>query len=295
MSEFKTYHPIVNFIYFIFVIGFSCVFMHPASLCISLFGGFTCFAHLKGRRGVRGSLSYMLPMMLAMALINPLVNHNGATILGYLPSGNPLTMESLIYGIAGAMMIICVICWFSCCSEIMTSDKTLWLFGRAIPSLSIVVSMTLRFVPQFSAQLKEVTNAQRGIGRGVSTGNIIQRAKGGLSILSIMITRALENSIETADSMKSRGYGQPGRTAFSLFVFDKRDARALVCIVILGLYTLVGGLMSGMYFSYFPFVTASEPSFFTISVFTAYFVLCIIPIIIEKREARRWKSLKSKI
>lgn len=295
MSEFKTFHPIVNVVYFIFVIGFSCVFMHPASLCISLFCGFAYLTLLKGHRAIKGSLTYMLPMMLIMALINPLVNHNGATIIGYLPSGNPLTMESIIYGIAGAMMLISIICWFSCCSEIMTSDKILWLFGRVIPSLALVVSMTLRFVSQFFARFKEVAKAQRGIGRGVSTGNIIQRAKGGLTILSIMITWALENSIETADSMNSRGYGQSGRTAFSIFVFDKRDAKALICIAVLGIYILAGGLMGGMHFSYFPSMAAAEWSFFTFSIFAAYFALCIIPIIIERWEARRWKSLKSKI
>ncbi len=294
MSEFKNYHPFVNFIYFIFVIGFSCVFMHPVSLCISLFSGVIYLISLKGRRGVK-NFAYMLPVMLMMTFINPLVNHNGATILGYLPSGNPLTLEAVIYGIAASMMIISVICWFSCCTEIMTSDKTLWLFGRIIPSLSLVISMTLRFVPQFSVQLKEVINAQQGIGRGIASGNIIQKAKGGLRVLSIMITRTLENSIETADSMKSRGYGQHRRTAFSIFVFDRRDVKALVCIVILGIYTLVCGIMGGMYFSYFPSMTAVEPSFFTLSTFTAYFVLCIIPIIIDRREAVRWKSLKSKI
>lgn len=294
MSEFKNYHPFVNFIYFIFVIGFSCVFMHPVCICISLFGGVLYLISLKGHKGMK-NCAYMLPIMLAMAFINPLVNHNGATILGYFPSGNPLTLEAVIYGIATSMMMISIICWFSCCSEIMTSDKTLWLFGRIIPSLSLVFSMTLRFIPQFSAQLKDVINAQQGIGRGITGGNIIQKAKGGLRVLSIMITRTLENSIETADSMKSRGYGQQRRTAFSIFVFDRRDAQALVCIVILGIYTLACGIMGGMYFSYFPSMTTVEPSFFTLSAFVAYFVLCIIPIIIDRREARRWKSLKSKI
>ena len=40
MNEFKTYHPIVNFTYFAFVIVFSCFFMHPACLVISLVSGF---------------------------------------------------------------------------------------------------------------------------------------------------------------------------------------------------------------------------------------------------------------
>lgn len=295
MNEFKTYHPIVNFTYFIFVIGFSCVFMHPICLVISLVCGFTYSVMLKGKKAVKTNLVYMLPTLLIAALINPTFNHEGVTIIKYLPSGNPLTLESIAYGLAAAVMIVSVICWFSCYNEVMTSDKFIYLFGRIMPSLSLILSMTLRFVPKFSAQLKSVVNAQRCMGRDVSNGSIIQRAKHGLSILSIMITWSLENAIETADSMKSRGYGYPGRTAFSIFTFDKRDKKAFLCIAILGLYLLAGYFMGGMYFRYFPSVKTNVFSILGISCFMAYLALCMCPIIIESWEARRWKAIKSKI
>ena len=295
MNEFKTYHPIVNFVYFIFVIGFSCVFMHPVSLVISLLSGFTYSVMLKGKSAVKTNLIYMIPTLLFAALINPAFNHEGITIIKYLPSGNPLTLESVIYGLAAAIMIVSVICWFSCYTEVKTSDKFIYLFGRIIPSLSLILSMTLRFVPRFSAQLKTVANAQRCMGRDVSNGSIVERAKHGLSILSIMTTWALENAIDTADSMKSRGYGHPGRTAFSIFTFDKRDKKALLCIMILGMYTLAGNLMGGMYFRYFPSMKANEFSVFGLSVFASYIALCICPILIELWEVERWKAIKSKI
>ena len=294
-SEFKTYHPIVNFTYFVFVIGFSCFLMHPACLCISLVSGFTYSVMLKGKKQVRNNLIYMIPMLLAMALINPAFNHEGVTIIEYLPSGNPFTLESIIYGICAAVMIVCVICHFSCYNEIMTSDKFIYLFGKIIPAMSLIISMTLRFVPKFVVQLKVVTNAQRCMGRDVSNGSIIKRAKSGLNILSIMTTWSLENAIETADSMKSRGYGIPGRTAFSIFTFDKRDGKALICILVLGAYTLTGNLMGGMYISFFPSMKMADVSIYGISVFVAYLLLCICPIIIELWEVRKWKALKSKI
>lgn len=295
MNEFKTYHPIVNFVYFLFVIGFSCVFMHPVCLMISLLCAFAYSVMLKGKKTVKTNLIYLIPTLLFAALINPAFNHEGITVIEYLPSGNPLTLESVAYGLAAAIMIISVICWFSCYNEVMTSDKFIYLFGRIIPSLSLIISMTLRFVPRFSAQLKTVANAQRCMGRDVSNGSIIQRAKHGLSILSVMTTWALENAVETADSMKSRGYGHPGRTAFSIFAFDKRDKKALLCIVMLGLYTLAGKLSGGMYFRYFPSMKANDFSIFEFSIFAAYFALCMCPIIIEIWEARRWKAIKSKI
>lgn len=295
MSEFRTYHPIVNFVYFVFVIAFSCLYMHPVCLAVSLLCAFVYSAMLKGISAVKVNLTYMLPMFLFAAIINPAFNHRGVTVMGYLPGGNPLTLESIMYGIAAAAMIVSVVCWFSCYNEIMTGDKFIYLFGRAIPSLSLILSMTFRFVPRFASQLKIVTNAQRCMGRDMSNGSIIQRAKHGLSILSVMTTWALENAVETADSMKSRGYGYPGRTAFSIFTFDKRDKKALLCIAVLGIYTFAGGLAGGMYFRYFPSIKANDFSVFGMSVFAAYSALCMCPIAIEIWEARKWKALKSKI
>lgn len=295
MTEFKTYHPIVNFIYFVFVIGFSCFLMHPVCLAISILCAFIYSVMLKGKRSIKTNLAYMLPTMLFAALINPAFNHEGITIIGYFPGGNPLTLESLIYGLCAAIMIVSVIFWFSCYNEIMTSDKFIYLFGRVIPSLSLILSMTLRFVPRFAAQLKTVADAQKCMGRDVSKGNILKRAKHGLSILSGMTTWALENAIETADSMKSRGYGYGGRTSFSIYTFDTRDKKALLCILILGIYILIGTLTGGMHFSFFPTIKTNEFSVFGISIFIAYLALCMCPIIIEVREARRWKAIKSKI
>lgn len=295
MREFKTYHPIVNFIYFVFAIGFTCFFMHPICLAISLVCGFVYSVMLKGRSEIKTNLLYMLPILILTALINPAFNHQGVTILTYFPSGNPLTLESVLYGLAAATMIVSVICHFSCYNEVMTSDKFIYLFGRIIPAVSLIISMTLRFVPRFASQLKVVINAQKCMGRDVSKGSILKRAKRGLDILSIMTTWALENAIETADSMKSRGYGLPGRSSFSIYTFDKRDGKSLICIVTLGIYIFVGHLMNGMDFEFYPRIKWAEFSPYSISIFIAYLLLLIYPVIIELREVRKWKSSVSKI
>lgn len=266
--------------------------MHPVCLGISFLSVLICMAAIKG---VKLKMFYLIPMMIAIALINPAFNHEGVTVLMFFKNGNPLTMESIIYGLAAAFLIFNVICWFSCYNAVMTSDKFIYLFGRIIPSMSLVLSMTLRFVPKFAEHLKELKNAQKCIGCDMSGGNIMTRAKKGLSILSSMTTWALENSVETADSMKSRGYGLSGRTAFSIFVFDKRDALALLWIVCLSLYVLVGSINGATQFSYFPSIRGAEFTGYGISVYAAYFALCIFPAAIELCEVKKWKSLKSKI
>lgn len=291
-DSFSSYHPCINFIYFGLVILFSMFFMHPVCLCISLGCSFCYAINLKGRKALRLGMIYMLPMMLMAALINPAFNHKGATLLTYLPSGNPLTMESIVYGVAAAIMLGAVITWFMCYTEVMTSDKFVYLFGRVIPALSLVLSMTLRFVPKFKTQLHIVTEAQRSIGRDISEGSLLSRTKNAVNILSIMVTWALENAIETADSMKSRGYGLPGRTAFSIYNFDKRDKLALFWLIFCGIYIIIGHFIGALYFNYYPVLIASKLSAFNISVLLVYLLLCLTPVIINKTEERKWQQLQ---
>ena len=234
-------------------------------------------------------------MLLLMALINPAFNHEGVTIIKYLPGGNPLTLESIIYGFCAAVMIASVICHFSCYNEVVTSDKFIYLFGRVIPALSLVISMTLRFIPKFTNQLKVVTNAQKCIGRDVTCGSLLSRLKNGINILSIMITWSFENAIETADSMTSRGYGIGGRTAFSIFKFDKRDKNALGVILVLGVCTFAGSISGTVGFEFFPMIKMADVSLLGVSTLLSYLLLCTFPIFIEIREVRKWNALKSKI
>jgi len=294
-DTFSGFHPAVNLLYFASVIGFSMVFMHPVSLVMSLICAFTYAMYLNGKKAVRMALIFMLPMLILTALLNPLFNHQGATILGYLPNGNPLTLESTAQGIASAVMLISVISWFSCFSTVMTSDKFVYLFGRIIPALSLILAMALRLVPRFREQIKVISNAQKCVGRGVSNGNIFRKARHGIKIVSIMVTWALENAIETADSMKSRGYGLPGRTAFSIFRLDRRDAYAAAYMLVCAAIVIAGAVMGAYHFRYSPTIRGQWDGALTISVFIAHFALCVFPLIVNLKEDLVWKSMESKI
>ena len=293
-DTFSSYHPAVNFLYFGLVMVLTMCWMHPVSLAITLSAAIAYNVYLNGRKGARFSLCFLLPMMLLAAVVNPVFNHEGATILAYLPTGNPLTAESIYYGIAAALMIAAVISWFSCYTAVMTSDKFVYLFGRVIPALSLVLSMTLRFVPRFKAQLDTVREAQASLGRDVSEGSVLQRLKKAVTILSIMITWALENGIETADSMRCRGYGQPGRTAFSIYRFDSRDRLAMLWLVFCGLF-LTGGWAAGAFaWRYYPTVKGAW-GLLPFAFQAVYFALCFTPVFLDLREDRVWKRLSSGI
>lgn len=294
-DTFSTFHPIVNFTYFTAVIFFSMFFMHPILLGIALISAFIYSVMLKGNRAVKFNVFYMLPMLLFMAVLNPAFNHQGVTILFYLKNGNPITLESILYGAAAACMFVTVILWFSCYNMVMTSDKFIYLFGRITPALSLVLSMVLRFVPRYTAQIKVISNAQKCIGRDVSQGSMLKRAQNGIKILSIMTTWALESAIETADSMKSRGYGLPNRTSFSLFRFDNRDKMIFAIIIGLIVIVLVGAVTGQNKMRFFPSIKSASITPFSVMVYTAYFLLCMLPVIINILEEIKWRHIESKV
>ena len=293
-DTFSTFHPVVNFIYFLAVIAFSMFFMHPVFLGISLVCSMIYSIYLNGGKAVRFNLLYMLPTLLFFAVMNPVFNHAGATILVYV-NDNPITLESILYGFASATMFISVIIWFSCYNAVMTSDKFIYLFGRVIPAMSLILSMVLRLVPKFKAQIHVISNAQKCVGRDVSNGNVFQKARNGMKIISILTTWALENAIETADSMKSRGYGLKGRTSFSNFRFDTRDRTALAILIVLIAFLLFGALAGENNIVYFPAVWIKPVSLLSVLIYFAYGALCLLPMAFNLWEDIKWARLKSKI
>lgn len=292
-SAFGGCHPLVNLLYFCAVIGFSMFFKHPAVPVVSLFGAAWYYIKLKGRGAARFLLKYTLPVSLLAAVINAAFNHRGATILCYLPTGNPLTLESIAYGLAAAVMFAAVLTWFGCFSEIMTSDKFVYLFGRITPSLSLVLSMTLRFAPRFARQFERVKEARLCLGE--KPRGAFGRLKNAFVCFSVMTSWALEGSIITADSMKSRGFGLRGRTAFSLYRFTERDLGVLAWLGLCLMFLISGALSGGFNWRFFPRMRGDFTEPLTLALELVYLAVCVTPAVIDIWEDRQWSLSRSKM
>ncbi len=294
-DAFSAYHPLINFGYFTMVILITMFMTQPYFLALSFAGSMTYSIYLNGKKAVKFNLLFMLPLLLIMTAMNPLFNHAGVTILTYFPSGNPLTLESIVYGFASAVMFVSIIMWFSCFNAVISSDKFIYLFGRIAPAISLILSMVLRFVPKYKGQIKKISEGQRCIGRDVRNGNIKEKAKNGIKIVSIMMTWALENGIETADSMRARGYGLPGRTSFSLYRFFTRDKIVMGILLVLLLALFVGFSFRAVYVLYYPAILVNETTVFAVITYIFYGILCFLPLILDIMEERRWHAMQSKI
>ena len=294
-DSFADFHPFNNILYFVLVIGFSLVLVHPLAQGIALICALAYAISINGRKSVIFVLKYCLPMVCLTAFINPAFNHEGTTLLLYFSNGNPLTLESILYGVSAGVTLVTLLLWFTSFSRVMTSDKFIYLFGKVIPALSLVLSMSLRFVPKFKTQMDVVIEAQRSIGRDISSGSLWSRMKTAILVFSIMITWALENAIETADSMKSRGYGLKGRTAFSIYRFDTRDKYTLVWFIGCGFFLIIGAMRMVFGFRYFPSIRYASLNMTTIPFYFIYLALCMTPVILNVREEKKWKTLVSKM
>jgi energy-coupling factor transport system permease protein len=296
-DAFSGLHPGPCFLFFGFMVVFTVVFLHPVALGIS-FACATAYALYLGRgKALRFTLGLLVPVMVLAAVLNPAFNHRGATILFYLWTENPVTAESLIYGVAGALMIGSVIQWFYCYNAVMTSDKLIWLLGRIMPALALTLSMTLRLVPRYTVQARRVAAARQGLGRGVEAGSVPARAREGLAILSTMTTWALEGAVDTADSMASRGFGSRQRTAYSDFHLARRDALALAFVALTATICTVlvaSGLVSVEFFPYFVLEgTGGWAAWVLLSL--AWTALCVFPLALGLWEDAVWRSLRSRI
>ena len=103
-SGFARLHPLVDLTFFVLVLAFAMFLSHPAVqlaglVCAALFA-LRCTGRGFGRR-----MAMLLPLMLLAAVVNPLVSHQGVTVLFRFPSGNACTLESVLYGISAAVRL----------------------------------------------------------------------------------------------------------------------------------------------------------------------------------------------
>jgi energy-coupling factor transport system permease protein len=120
-------------------------------------------------------------------------------------------------------------------------------------------------------------------------------ARTGLAIISVLVTWSLENAIDTADSMRSRGYGLPGRTAFSVYRFDRRDRTALV-LALAAAAALAAGTVAGVTsMGFFPALDVAPMSWGTLALYVVYGALLATPVAMGLYEDWAWKRSVSKI
>ena len=286
-SLFYRSHPLLNFAYFVFVIGVTMFSNHPLFLGLSFVLAWIYSLVLRGKKALRLNFFILLPTIILMTLLNSLNVHNGVTVLFYL-NGNRVTLEAIVYGFVSAVMLSSVIIWFTCFSTIITADKFIYLFGRVAPAIALTLSMIMRYIPLLQKRFREVSAGQRCMGRGIKGRGLIARLRQFGKELSILIAWSLEASIESADSMEARGYGLRRRTSFHLFRLGGQEKLLLLVLAALGGIAAAACAMGETTIYYYPTILLPGISLMQAVSLPAFGALMLLPIVLDLREARKW-------
>lgn len=284
MKEFSRCHPIVNLIFYAVVLAFGVTLMHPVCLAVAFLGSILVSAAASGVKKTAATIGIALTIAIITAAFNGLFNHAGVTILCYFPNGNALTLESITFGAMSGIMLATVIVWFVSLNQVITSEKIMYLFGSILPSISLMISQVLRFVPEFIRNFKAISTARQAIGKG-DENKFVKLKK----TFFAFITISLENAIQTADSMKARCYGNARRTSYTNYKFTVRDAILLSAILFFAGVTLYGVISGDTKAVYFPSIAFGK---ITQQTVIAYILLCATPLFFGIWERLRWEKLK---
>ena len=291
---FEKCHPAVNFIYFATVIAGMIVFQHPIFLLIS----FVCaFIYSIKRNGLKALVFnvILLPCVAAYAFYYSSYNHFGVTVLHQNMIGNNMTLESLVYGFVLGLVIAGVLIWFSCVYSVFTTDKVVYLFGKVSPRLSLFLSIILRMVPRIKKEAKKINTAQRGIGRGANQGNVFQRLRNSIRILSMLITWTIDSLTLVSESMRSRGSSLRGRKAFSIYRFDNRDRAYVITLFTCLTLIIMGVLLKQTDILYDPRIRMNPITSMSWFFYAGYGIFCLMPLMLEVWTEYRFKKARRQL
>lgn len=285
-TAFSGYHPVSQFLYFVSVLSVTVFLMNPIILMISFLT--SVFYGRLIDKNFFSKIKFVIFIFFLTFIINPLFSHGGMTILFYLPDGNPFTLESVIYGFFSGVMASSLILWYFIINFILSSDRIIFLFGRISPKLALFFSMILGFVPKLSHHLQEIQSARHCI---FQSQNIFEKIRNGMMNFTALIQWALENSIETADSMKSRGYATGKRTFYSDFQIHFHDILLIIFYLFLDSYMIFQAFDGRWNGKFYPVFKIQE---FQIADSMILICLLILPFLLDVFQEVKWKFIKLK-
>ncbi|EKN63030.1 energy-coupling factor transporter transmembrane component T [Schinkia azotoformans] len=288
---FNSLHPAICFLYYIGLFLISMLFIHPYFLLAALVSVILLnFFHNRGKEIRKGAKFYIF-IGVVILLINPLFSHRGATILFYL-FDQPITLESMMFGFLMMLSIVTIIITFLSFNFIITEDKFIYLFSSFAPKTALLIMMAFRFVPLLKRRLIEIANVQKTRGISIKSGTIKQRAKAGMSILFILMTWSMEEALQTADSMKARGYGLGKRSSFNVYRFYKQDVFFLIWFSLLMVIFIIQGISGYGKLEIYPQLEALPLSNRENNLFVLVLLFLFTPHFIEGREYCKWRLSK---
>ena len=256
VAAFSMSHPAVPALYMVLTLGLTMFSMQPVLIALSLAGGLAYGLATRGAARTLGALRWQLPVILIIALVNPLFSASGSTELFHIGM-RVVYLESMMYGLCMGGLFVASILWFEAAASMLEYDKVLALLGNAAPVIALMISMCMRLIPQFLRRGRTVLAVQDAI-------DVPGRAP--------------------ADPVRSRGWGAASRrTTYARYRLARGDAAALVGLAVFGAAAVAVAWTATTQYSFYPQLSVPAP-WLGYVVYAAWMVLpCVLHAIDEKR------------
>ena len=233
-TAFDTCHISVSALYFLGVVGLTMVCIQPVLIGISFVSALVFSCLVRGAEKTVHGLMWQVPTIVLLTVVNPLLSAAGSTYVMHI---GPIMVytEALLYGFCAGLMLVATILWFENASVVLSADRLLTLFNGKAPTVVLAISMATRLVPMLVRRGKEVADVRKVAGVDKGAGFRV-RVVYAAEHVGTLVGWSLADSIETADSMRARGWGSGvARSCWKDQSFCARDAliTALIALFLL--------------------------------------------------------------
>jgi energy-coupling factor transport system permease protein len=191
-------------------------------------------------RALLRALLIALPFTLAIALLNPLVTHDGLTViarLGELPVLGRLdvTLEALVYGAILGLRALALILCCALYAAVVDPDEVLRLLRRVSFRSALTATLATRMVPVLQRDGRRMADAQR-CRPGAAPSQV--------ALVRAVAAGALDRAVDVAAALEVRGYGTARRPPRTRAPWSRHDL-AFAAATALLLALAIGGRLAG--------------------------------------------------
>lgn len=278
-AVFNTWHPGVLAFYAFAAPILGMLTLHPCYLTVNVTMAVVVHWFYQGGKNTWKSICGLVPVILIITAFNFVFNTRGMHVLFQI-GHHPFTIESLCYGLASGGMLSAVLLWFQNFNCIISNEKFLYLFGKKFPGTALLLSMIMKLFPDTRYRIQSIKYADREMVRAENA-VVSQRIKKGLKQISTLMEWSMEDSIEMADSMKARGYGEKERSSWQQYHFTRADAgmavwfTAAVCVCLWGMF------FAGAEVRWYPLIQISGRPETMLAAGSIYSLFLASPLLVE--------------
>lgn len=303
-TSFSRLHPLATVVLFGCEVVLAAFSFQPLCALIAFVGAELCIVQLSDSKHAVKQLIWYVPIIVLMTVINPFFSASGSTVL-YSFGHTQLYAESFVYGATSGLVLVSTLSWLECLFVVVSPLELLQRSSVRFPGLQLVLSLSVQLMPQLLSDLTVAEQIQSantaaqtcdfvtqshlqscfpGQRRFLSVRKaIVQTA----TTINAVCMSALEKSIDTFQSIVSRGWGMAGRRSrWNTQVLDAYDTLALLLFAFLGAVAATSLYMLVQAWQFYPTMPAFQLSFWYLGV--ALFV--ILPVVFVRIDTVLWEQ-----